>query len=451
MDEDKKETRLDRDEDLLALNLVKASFKGLPSQVELLDCLCPKKGDRRRLKAVETLVKEGKILSLLKADRPLDEEEFDLAARKLSENAGGYETGFSLPASRYILGQFELAFHQARHDYEIPHIQVRSTLWDALYCYANRLVDYLSGAYYPSLPREENNFSARSHFEEAAKEGEALGWRFLALEGYDGYYDRKVSDHGLYANSEEAPGNVDRVISSRPYPKKHDYGECFSYLLRGDSLGDPYCAFLLGIAYFAGKGIEKDFEKAYECFQKAVRLGVKKAALGLFFCLYFGLDTPRDERKASAYLHSLAKAEDGDALDLFALLEGGFDGKGHRVDDPSRLFRIRMEDGYCPRFGPFIGLKPYFNNEADNPFTNPLRELVWAGLFPSHLEAGVYAQAHLLPEYRELLKELSFGVLSYLYRNRGMNDISSDWEKACLIFQLHPWPDYGEYIIEGEN
>ena len=46
--------------------------------------------------------------------------------------------------------------------------------------------------------------------------------------------------------------------------------------------GDAF--FNLGHIYFKGKGIDKDFDKAFELFDKAFKLGVKKAQRYLKLC-----------------------------------------------------------------------------------------------------------------------------------------------------------------------
>jgi len=61
----------------------------------------------------------------------------------------------------------------------------------------------------------------------------------------------------------------------------------------------------LGVCYYYGNGIRKDYEKAADCFAKAAEQGNANAQKNLGLCYYDGEGVPQDYEKA---VHWLAKA-----------------------------------------------------------------------------------------------------------------------------------------------
>jgi len=72
--------------------------------------------------------------------------------------------------------------------------------------------------------------------------------------------------------------------SSREEFFKGDYAKAFEWWRKAADMGDEWAYFTLGLCYEKGEGVEQDFAKAEECFNKAVCAGIDyaKEALGNF-------------------------------------------------------------------------------------------------------------------------------------------------------------------------
>ncbi len=85
---------------------------------------------------------------------------------------------------------------------------------------------------------------------------------------------------------------------------------------------------LLGKMYFLGKGVEQNFERAFELFSKATYGGDSDARYNLAMCCYYGLGTTQDYERAFFWLNSLTELKD---VNVYRLL-GVCHKKGYGVE-----------------------------------------------------------------------------------------------------------------------
>ncbi len=76
---------------------------------------------------------------------------------------------------------------------------------------------------------------------------------------------------------------------------------------------DPTAQFQLGVKYYAGKGIEQDYNKAFEYFKKSAEAGNVNAQYNLAVMYEDGLGTEKDINKAIKWYKKSAEYENEDA------------------------------------------------------------------------------------------------------------------------------------------
>lgn len=80
---------------------------------------------------------------------------------------------------------------------------------------------------------------------------------------------------------------------------KSEQERAFHLLNRACEAGDIYAAFNIGNCYKLGIGVEKDSQKALECYKQAFKKGVKEAAYSLYLFYTDGIAVPPDLQKAA--------------------------------------------------------------------------------------------------------------------------------------------------------
>lgn len=91
--------------------------------------------------------------------------------------------------------------------------------------------------------------------------------------------------------------------------------ECFELCARHDI---PEAALNLGTFYYTGRGVEQDYQKAYEFYKEAADAGVLRAICNCGYCFYYGRHQEIDYAKAYEYF-SLGALLHNDANCLYKL------------------------------------------------------------------------------------------------------------------------------------
>ncbi|MCL2356460.1 MAG: sel1 repeat family protein [Defluviitaleaceae bacterium] len=75
-----------------------------------------------------------------------------------------------------------------------------------------------------------------------------------------------------------------------------------------------YAKLLLGIMYYSGKGVEQNYKKAIEWYEKAAAESNSYALSNLGYCYFYGRDVPVDYEKAYSYFSQAAFWENPNAM-----------------------------------------------------------------------------------------------------------------------------------------
>ena len=89
--------------------------------------------------------------------------------------------------------------------------------------------------------------------------------------------------------------------------KKGNYSEAFSVFKILAENGDYYALHALGICYYWGYGVQKDIEKAVECFRKSAIQGCKEAQYELGTCYEKGFGVPTNLLEAEKWYKEASK------------------------------------------------------------------------------------------------------------------------------------------------
>ena len=116
-----------------------------------------------------------------------------------------------------------------------------------------------------------------------------------------------------------------------------------------------YAAYIAGYKYAHGKGVERDLEKALECYLEGAEAGCVQAEAAVGTCCWNGEGTMRDYGEA-AYWHERA-ALHGNAHSMFSMgimRHFGLDGNTNCYE-ACQWFRAAAQDGYGnPEYEPDI-------------------------------------------------------------------------------------------------
>ena len=78
--------------------------------------------------------------------------------------------------------------------------------------------------------------------------------------------------------------------------------------------GNPYAQFNLGLRYFEGDGVEKDFVQAFNWFKKAAVHGLADAEFFVGFCYFFGKGVAMDPKEAFEWMQKAARQGHKEAI-----------------------------------------------------------------------------------------------------------------------------------------
>lgn len=94
------------------------------------------------------------------------------------------------------------------------------------------------------------------------------------------------------------------------YFKSQDYSKAISLFKKGDSLGEPRSATMLGTLYFNGIGVSINESLAVNYFNKASMRKNSYAIYGLGVAYYYGKGVPKDTSRARNYFNQVIKTAD---------------------------------------------------------------------------------------------------------------------------------------------
>ena len=139
----------------------------------------------------------------------------------------------------------------------------------------------------------------------AAEMGDKDAQFNLALIYHKGHYGvpRDIKK-AIYWYEKAAAQNVLNAITNlgaifMNFQDKSEQERTFQLLNGACEAGDIYAAFNIGNCYKLGIGVEKDSQKALECYEQAFKKGVKEAAYSLYLFYTDGIAVPPDPQKAA--------------------------------------------------------------------------------------------------------------------------------------------------------
>jgi TPR repeat protein len=101
--------------------------------------------------------------------------------------------------------------------------------------------------------------------------------------------------------------------------------EAYAYLIQNDT--EPKCAFALGVMYYNGEGIERDFKKSTHYYSIAAEAGITPAQVSAGFAYANAMGVPQDFTKAAYYLKPASEAGEASAkitlAEIYAMGEAG--------------------------------------------------------------------------------------------------------------------------------
>ena len=124
---------------------------------------------------------------------------------------------------------------------------------------------------------------------------------------------------------------------------RRDYEEAVAWFQKAAPKGSGMANFMLGIAHLFGLGTDENLEKSAEYFRRAVDLGNEEARYYLGLQYQQGLGVPKDEEKAMALIAQAAERGSVDAwFGMFEIYAYGL--LGQEVDKKKAMMWLRK---YC--------------------------------------------------------------------------------------------------------
>ena len=178
------------------------------------------------------------------------------------------------------------------------------------------------------LTKDGNADEARTYFEKAGVHGCSEAYMQLARlaipEGGEPYYEYS---------------KIDVTLTPLAYHKRE-----FDYYLKAAELGHALAEVYVGIAYTQGYVANRDCERAYKCFAKAIELGDEYLApYYLAECYENALGTEMDEN--AAVLYYTMSAEHGNIPSMLALARIYKEGLGSIEKDEQKSTRYFFMSG----------------------------------------------------------------------------------------------------------
>jgi TPR repeat protein len=101
--------------------------------------------------------------------------------------------------------------------------------------------------------------------------------------------------------------------------------EAYDYLIQDDT--NPKCAFALGVIYYNGEGVERDFKKSTHYYTLAAEAGIVPAQVSAGFAYANAMGVPEDFEKAAYFLKPACEAGEASAkitlAEIYAMGKAG--------------------------------------------------------------------------------------------------------------------------------
>jgi len=101
--------------------------------------------------------------------------------------------------------------------------------------------------------------------------------------------------------------------------------EAYEYLIQDDT--NPKCAFALGVIYYNGEGVERDFKKSTHYYTVAAEAGIVPAQVSAGFAYANAMGVPEDFEKAAYFLKPACEAGEASAkvtlAEIYAMEKAG--------------------------------------------------------------------------------------------------------------------------------
>lgn len=101
--------------------------------------------------------------------------------------------------------------------------------------------------------------------------------------------------------------------------------EAYEYLIQDDT--NPKCAFALGVIYYNGEGVERDFKKSTHYYSIAAEAGIVPAQVSAGFAYANAMGVPEDFEKAAYFLKPACEAGEASAkvtlAEIYAMGKAG--------------------------------------------------------------------------------------------------------------------------------
>lgn len=218
--------------------------------------------------------------------------------------------------------------------------------------------------YYHGIQKDIN--LAKECFEKAASLGSHKAFSFLGMlyqlgEGCEKNLDKAMK---YYRKASVDESSTPYSLIAGIYNEKGQYGEAIR-LYRKDiqeNTYSPLAYYNLGCMYFKGEGVEKNYDLARECFEKAIQMNQRQAKTALGIMHYYGYGIKKDKKKARALFEdSIADGcKNGYyGLGLISETENTING----MEDAKRYYSLALNNNYD---SPYLALaRIYRYNDKD--------------------------------------------------------------------------------------
>jgi TPR repeat protein len=115
-----------------------------------------------------------------------------------------------------------------------------------------------------------------------------------------------------------------------------NYLEAHEWLTQGTE--DPRCDYALGVLYYNGQGVERDFKRSTEHYTKAAEAGILPAQVSAGFAYANAMGVPEDFGKAAYYLKMAIAQNDHAAKITLAEIYARGEAGGSR-EEAAKLIR----------------------------------------------------------------------------------------------------------------
>ncbi|MBU0720681.1 SEL1-like repeat protein [bacterium] len=103
------------------------------------------------------------------------------------------------------------------------------------------------------------------------------------------------------------------------------FKEAYEYLIQDDT--NPRCAFALGVMFYNGEGVQRDFKRSTHYYSIAADAGITPAQVSAGFAYANAMGVPQDFEKAVHYLKQASEVGEASAkvtlAEIYAMGEAG--------------------------------------------------------------------------------------------------------------------------------